>query len=115
MKFTFYGESASKTTQWKWQNIHSIGAAGKVINIKLVDKGVFLLPKRFFESDDQIIDFLGIVQAGIHAPKARLVKKVGDKYALFSSGEDGIPNTKDDLFPQLPTRDTSRFGLLQRR
>jgi len=26
-------------------------------------------------------------------------KKVGQKYTLFSSGEDGIPNTKDDLFP----------------
>jgi hypothetical protein len=244
-------ESPGKTTQWKWQNIHSFGAEGKVIKIKLVDKRVFLLPKRFFASDDQILDFLGIVQAGIRAPKSRLAQrpsatipqtskppywlgllcliplvgamvgtglllygllkykdkwlsiigaagiawtiivystlfyvgthasvfkkgfadiaqmqlnslvkniefyklahgqypdslgqlfqddklapindpiqglkfkstyfnyeKVGDKYSLFSSGEDGLPNTKDDLFPQLPTTDTSRFGLLQHR
>jgi hypothetical protein len=26
-------------------------------------------------------------------------EKIGDRYSLFSSGQDGIPNTKDDLFP----------------
>jgi hypothetical protein len=244
-------ESPSKTTHRTWPNIHSFGAEGKIINITLADKRVFLLPKRFFASDDQVLDFLGIIQAGIHSPKFALIQwpsasipqtskppywlgllcliplvgamaglglllygllkykdkwlsiigaagiawtiifystlfyvgthasvvkkgladiaqiqlnslikniefyklahgqypdslgqlvqddklapindpiqglkfkstyfnyeKVGGKYTLFSSGEDGIPNTKDDLFPQLPTRDTSRFGLLQRR
>jgi Type II secretion system (T2SS), protein G len=244
-------ESASKTSHRTWPNIHSFGAEGKIINITLADKRVYLLPKRFFASDDQVLDFLGIIQAGIHSPKFALVEwpaaaipqtskppywlgllcliplvgamagiglllygllkykdkwlsiigaagiawtiivystlfyagthasvfkkgfadiaqmqlnslvkniefyklahgrypdslgqlvqddklapindpiqglklkrtyfnyeKVGEKYSLFSSGVDGIPNTKDDLFPQLPVTDTGRFGLLQHR
>ena len=30
-------------------------------------------------------------------------KNLGDKYLLFSSGTDGIPNTEDDIFPQVDT------------
>jgi hypothetical protein len=40
-------------------------------------------------------------------------KKVGDKYSLFSSGQDGITNTKDDLFPQITISDSSKIGLLK--
>jgi hypothetical protein len=39
-------------------------------------------------------------------------EKIGDKYSLFSSGQDGIPNTKDDLFPQVTITDTSKIGLI---
>ena len=39
--------------------------------------------------------------------------KVGDKYFLFSSGPDGIPKTKDDLFPQVPITDLSKIGLIK--
>ena len=42
-------------------------------------------------------------------------EKVGDKYILFSSGQDGIPNTKDDLFPQVTITDSSKIGLIIRR
>lgn len=28
-------------------------------------------------------------------------KNLGDKYLLFSSGNDGIPNTKDDIYPKI--------------
>ena len=41
-------------------------------------------------------------------------EKVGDKYLLFSSGQDGIPNTKDDLFPQIIIPDSSKIGLIRR-
>lgn len=40
-------------------------------------------------------------------------KKIGDKYSLFSSGQDGIPNTKDDLFPQVTITDSSKIGLIK--
>jgi len=40
-------------------------------------------------------------------------KKVGEKYLLFSSGQDGLPNTKDDLFPQITTSDSSKIGLIK--
>jgi hypothetical protein len=39
-------------------------------------------------------------------------ERVGDKYRLFSSGEDGIPNTEDDLFPQVTITDSSKIGLI---
>lgn len=42
-------------------------------------------------------------------------QKMGDKYLLFSSGQDGIPNTKDDLFPQITIADSSKIGLIQHR
>ena len=28
-------------------------------------------------------------------------KNLGDKYLLFSSGVDGVPNTEDDIFPEV--------------
>lgn len=40
-------------------------------------------------------------------------EKIGDKYSLFSSGQDGIPNTKDDLFPQVTITDSSKIGLIR--
>jgi hypothetical protein len=41
--------------------------------------------------------------------------KVGGKYFLFSSGGDGIANTKDDLFPQVIITDSSKIGLIKHR
>jgi hypothetical protein len=40
-------------------------------------------------------------------------EKIGDKYSLFSSGRDGIPNTNDDLFPQVTITDNSKIGLIR--
>lgn len=42
-------------------------------------------------------------------------KRIGNKYLLFSSGQDGIPNTKDDLFPQVTITDSSKIGLIKQR
>jgi hypothetical protein len=244
-------QSSSKTTEWNWQSINSFSSNENYIQIHLVDKKTFLLPKRFFASENDIVNFLGIVQtgiiktrgglkisspaiakpnkppyllgllcliplvgafvglglllygllkykdkwlsiigaagivwtitvystlfyAGIHASIFKkgfadisqmqlnsLIKniefyklehgqypdslqqllhddklapindpvqglqtkvntyfnyqKVGDKYLLFSSGQDGIPNTKDDLFPQLTITDSNKIGLIKHR
>lgn len=40
-------------------------------------------------------------------------QRVGDKYILFSSGKDGIPHTKDDLYPQIKLADSNRIGLIK--
>lgn len=40
-------------------------------------------------------------------------KRVGEKYILFSSGDDGIPNTKDDLYPEISIPDSSKIGLIR--
>ncbi|MFT3701536.1 MAG: type II secretion system protein GspG [Agriterribacter sp.] len=42
-------------------------------------------------------------------------EKIGDKYVLFSSGQDGIPNTKDDLFPKIIINDSSKIGLIENK
>ena len=42
-------------------------------------------------------------------------KKIGDKYSVFSSGQDGIANTKDDLYPQITFGDSSKIGLIKVR
>lgn len=41
-------------------------------------------------------------------------ERIGDKYTLFSSGQDGVANTKDDLFPQLTITDSSKIGFIKR-
>jgi hypothetical protein len=40
-------------------------------------------------------------------------KRFGEKYILFSSGQDGIPNTKDDLYPKIAIADSSKIGLIR--
>lgn len=40
-------------------------------------------------------------------------EKIGNKYSLFSSGQDGIANTKDDIFPQVTLTDSSKIGLIK--
>lgn len=40
-------------------------------------------------------------------------EKMGEKYSVFSSGQDGIPNTKDDLYPQIKISDSSKIGLIE--
>ena len=39
--------------------------------------------------------------------------RVGEKYRLFSSGIDGIPGTKDDLYPRVRITDSSKIGLIR--
>lgn len=40
-------------------------------------------------------------------------EKLGDHYLLFSSGKDGVPNTRDDLFPQVAITENSHIGWLR--
>ena len=39
-------------------------------------------------------------------------KRVGDHYYLFSSGQDGIPNTADDIYPNFSAADSGKIGLI---
>ena len=40
--------------------------------------------------------------------------KKGRKYVLFSVGEDGKPNTDDDIYPTLTNADTSKLGFIRK-
>lgn len=244
-------QSITKTAELDWQSINSIGSSDNYIEIQLADKIALLIPKRFFASEIDVVNFTGIVQTGIIKTRGTLnkfspaitkrnkppyllgllclipligafvglglllygllkykdkwlsiigaagilwtivaystlfyagthasvfkegfqdmsqmqlnslvknieyyklthgqypdslqqilkddklavindvaqgmkikeisyynYKKIGDKYSLFSSGQDGIPNTKDDLFPQVTITDSSKIGLIRHR
>jgi hypothetical protein len=41
-------------------------------------------------------------------------QKIGNHYYLFSSGPDGIPNTWDDIYPQVAPADSAKFGLIRK-
>jgi hypothetical protein len=41
-------------------------------------------------------------------------ERIGNRYTLFSSGQDGKPHTKDDLFPQVMISDSSKTGLIKK-
>lgn len=41
-------------------------------------------------------------------------QRIADKYMLFSSGQDGIPNTQDDLFPHVAVNDSTKIGLIKK-
>jgi YcxB-like protein/Type II secretion system (T2SS), protein G len=40
-------------------------------------------------------------------------KKIGEKYAVFSSGYDYKPNTKDDIYPDVVITDSNKIGLIR--
>ncbi len=42
-------------------------------------------------------------------------QNLGNKYTLFSVGPDGLPNTKDDIYPNLKINDASKCGLMINR
>ena len=44
-----------------------------------------------------------------------IYKKMGDQYTIFSVGEDGIPNTSDDLYPVISADDNLKYGLVNQR
>jgi len=58
-----------------------------------------------------IIDPLQIVK-GKKRRSYFYYQKVGLQYRLFSAGLDGIPNTRDDIYPQVKPSDANKFGLI---
>jgi Type II secretion system (T2SS), protein G len=46
-------------------------------------------------------------------PKPFNYQNLDSNYTLFSNGVDGIPNTKDDLFPEINGSDSSKIGFIK--
>ena len=42
-------------------------------------------------------------------------EQIENHYILFSSGHDKLPNTPDDIYPDIPVSDTSKIGLIIRQ
>lgn len=53
------------------------------------------------------------IQSGMGRSKAEPLNyhKKDDTYYLFSSGYDKVPNTEDDIYPDMNKFDTLKFGL----
>lgn len=65
------------------------------------------------QEDDQLVPIHDVIQGARMKPNSYYhYERVGDKYLLFSSGPDGVPHTKDDLYPQITIRDSSKIGLI---
>lgn len=65
--------------------------------------------------DDKLAPITDAIQLNQRREKCNYnYQKIGDKYLLFSSGQDGIPNTGDDLFPQIAVSDSTKIGLIKR-
>ena len=51
----------------------------------------------------------------MHSTGTYHYQNLGSKYTLFSVGPDGLPNTKDDIYPNLKINDTGKCGLVINR
>jgi len=58
-------ETATKNSIWKWESIVSVNSHEEFILLRLADKSVYLIPKTAFISDNERINFLGIIQCNI--------------------------------------------------
>ena len=64
--------------------------------------------------DDKLAPVMDAIQIVQQRPITTYqYERIGNKYILFSSGQDGIPNNEDDLQPQIATDEASRIGLIQ--
>lgn len=64
--------------------------------------------------DDKLAPINDAIQIDKHRQNTYYnYEKVGAKYLLFSSGQDGIPNTVDDLYPVFSSKDSSKIGFIK--
>lgn len=62
--------------------------------------------------EDKLATVYDLIQSTPNSSEMFTYKKMGKKYLLFSTGLDGISNTKDDLYPQIIINDSSKIGLI---
>jgi hypothetical protein len=63
---------------------------------------------------DKTVSIHDPLQTEWSGPNARYnYKKIGEKYTVFSSGPDGIPGTKDDIYPNIEVSDSSKIGFIK--
>ena len=41
-------------------------------------------------------------------------RRIGDQYTVFSSGIDKVPNTRDDIYPEVFISDSSKIGFIRK-
>lgn len=111
----FYAGKHAAVFQQGFENISQMQLNGLVKNIEFykLQHGQYPDNLKQLLEDDKLAPINDAAQ-GMNSKGETYYnyEKIGDKYALFSSGQDGIPNTKDDLFPQIAIADSSKIGLI---
>lgn len=113
----FYGTILTKQSD---KNLHTelqIGTAKRQLNALVKDIEFYKIQKgEYPESLDDLESYstTDILQNdGEHSYNFNY-EVIGEKYKLFSSGVDKIPNTKDDLYPEIEVKDSTKIGFLKR-
>jgi hypothetical protein len=88
----------------------------KAVEFYKIKNGVYPDSLAQINNDNSDIWMYDPLQPGRKANKSNEYnyQKVGNHYYLFSSGIDGIPNTKDDIYPQVAPSDSAKFGLIRK-
>lgn len=112
----FYATKHSTESQKGFAELSQIELNKLVRNIEFykIQHGQYPDSLQQLPSDDKTVMIFDAIQIN-QGRKTVLYnyQKKGNKYLLFSSGNDGIPNTKDDLFPQIQISDSSKIGLIK--
>lgn len=114
--FIFYSNTFGFKNMIAESSQRQLNSLMKAVEFYKLKNGVYpdsLVQVTYDNSDIWIYDPL---TPGEHVNKSNEYnyQKVGDHYYLYSSGVDGIPNTKDDIYPQVAKSDSAKFGLIRK-
>ena len=113
----FYAVGHSKTFKKAFVNISKMQMVEMVKSIEFykLQYGHYPDSLQQLRKDDSLTPIYDASQisSGLRTDSCYNYKRVGEKYTLFSSGNDGIPNTKDDLYPKISIPDSSKIGLIR--
>ncbi|UAY51198.1 type II secretion system protein GspG [Ferruginibacter albus] len=112
----FYASTHLSPFKKGFENIAQMQLNSLVKNIEFykLQHGQYPDNLKQVSDDDKLAPVIDVAQ-GLNAKEGGYYnyEKRGSKYSLFSSGQDGIPDTKDDLFPQIIITDSSKIGLVK--
>lgn len=115
MAFNYYTTHSSTFQKLDMETTQGqLNTLFKTIEFYKVENGVYPDSLEQLKKDDKtlsIYDFMTMSSVS-HKMVLYNYSKSGQKYHLFSSGLDGIPNTSDDIYPQMRKEDTAKFGLI---
>jgi len=112
--FNFYINSESNRKAFAPLFQGQLNTLMKEVEFYKLQHGVYPDSLGQMKMDDESVSILDPLQSMNDKAKDKHYnyKKVGNKYYLFSSGIDGIPNTSDDMYPKIAVADTGKFGLI---
>ncbi|MGZ5218946.1 MAG: YgaP family membrane protein [Chitinophagaceae bacterium] len=112
----FYAMKHSPLVQQGFREISQMQLNSLIKNIEFykLQHGSYPDSLQLLTNDDPFAPVTDAIQ--LNQRRANLYynyEKIGDQYLLFSSGQDGIPNTEDDLHPDISLSDSSNIGLIE--